>query len=65
MPHDQLKDFQKREAKLLRLREDVANELQRLESSLDKDWPDRRKDVTEAFEEAREELDEAYSDILD
>jgi hypothetical protein len=40
------------------------NELVRLDAALDKDWPDRRNDTQEAYDDLRAALDEAYADVL-
>ena len=62
---DALNEFRKHENGLLEKRTTLVNAMQRMEASLDVDWPDRREEVEEAFEEAREALDEAYEEVLD
>jgi hypothetical protein len=42
----------------------LMNELVRLDAALDKDWPDRRNDTQEAYDDLRAALDEAYADVL-
>lgn len=41
-----------------------VNELARLDATLDKDWPDRRRDAEEAYQGLRAALDAAYDEVL-
>lgn len=49
---------------LVKRRTDFVNELARLDATLDKDWPDRRRDTEEAYRDLRAALDEAYDEVL-
>ena len=42
----------------------LVNELARLTAALDSEWPDRRSDTQEAYDEMREALDAAYAEVL-
>lgn len=49
---------------LTQKRTGCVNELAKLDATLDKDWPDRRRDAEEAYQGLRAALDEAYAQVL-
>lgn len=55
--HEHLPGLTERRTKLM-------NELVRLEAALDPDWPARRNDVQEAYDDLRKALDEAFAEVL-
>jgi len=56
--HDQLDN-------VAECRTEFVNELARLRAALDKDWPDRRDDVVDAYTELRKKLDNAYEEVFE
>lgn len=40
-------------------------ELARLDSTLERDWPERREEVAELYLELRDKLTDAYDDVID
>ncbi|HLU38710.1 MAG TPA: hypothetical protein VK081_04945 [Planctomycetota bacterium] len=49
---------------LVELRTTFVNSLAKLDATLDKDWPDRRRETEKAYEKLRSALDEAYEEVL-
>lgn len=46
-------------------RDVVQNELARMDTALDDEWPDRREATLEAYEDLRDCLDEAYEEVFE
>jgi hypothetical protein len=62
---DAIDELHDREAELVEKRTKFVNEMARLRAALDADWKDRRDDVVDAFKDLREELDNAYEEVLE
>jgi hypothetical protein len=60
-----IEELHDREAELTEKRTKFVNELARLRASLEADYPDRREDVVDAYENLRDELDNAYEEVLE
>jgi hypothetical protein len=62
---DAIEELHDREPELAEARTKFVNELARLRASLDADWKDRGDDTVDAFEDLRQELDNAYEEVLE
>jgi hypothetical protein len=62
---DALKEFSDWADKLAAKRTTVVSELERGDATLADDWPDQRQRTLDAYDSLREDLDEAFEDVLE
>ena len=62
---DAIEELHDREPKLSELRTNFVNELARARASLEPEWPERREDVVDAYQDLRKGLDKAYEEVLE
>ncbi len=62
---DSLQEFADCSEGLREARTQFANQLEKVESAMNEDWPDRREEAVEQYDELRSMLDEAYDEVLE
>lgn len=62
---DTLAEFADHEEDLTEARVGFENQLEIAESALAEDWPDERSNTVECYYEMREDLEDAYEDVLE
>ena len=62
---EHLSDFAECETELREARTNFESQLSIAENSMAGDWPEERSETVKAYQELREDLDEAFEDVLD